>query len=315
MMARPSDAIHPLSDYAQAPILLLIIGFLMLQPLSTDLYLASLPGLASAFGMPASTVQLTLSMFVLGFGGAQLVIGPLSDRYGRRPVLLAGLSLYVFASLLCAIAPDIELLIVALPAVAGLLLGDHHRARHRARRLRPGRQRPRDRTRQHLTVAGAAVRAHPRLLSAGGVRLARGLCGAVDRVQRGAGRADPAPARDQCAPRFGSAGSLAAAALFLAGVALGLSHWALVVCAMFLTMGAHGINFPVSQSGSVTPFPRQAGMAAGLMGALTMLVAFGVGTVIGASFDGTLYPLALISCALGAGIFVSVRALRGGAAS
>ena len=85
----------------------------MLQPLSTDLYLASLPSLATVFGVPASTVQLTLSMFVAGFGGAQLVIGPLSDRYGRRPVLLAGLGLYVVASLLCAAAPGIDLLIVA----------------------------------------------------------------------------------------------------------------------------------------------------------------------------------------------------------
>ena len=60
----------------------------MLQPLSTDLYLASLPSLATVFGVPASTVQLTLSVFVIGFGGAQLIIGPLSDRYGRRPVLI-----------------------------------------------------------------------------------------------------------------------------------------------------------------------------------------------------------------------------------
>jgi len=113
MMAGPTGAIRPLPLYAQAPILLLVIGFLMLQPLSTDLYLASLPSLGNVFGAPASTVQLTLSMFVIAFGGAQLVIGPLSDRYGRRPVVIWGLCLYVLASVLCALAPSIELLIVA----------------------------------------------------------------------------------------------------------------------------------------------------------------------------------------------------------
>ena len=80
MMSDHSPTPRPLPEYAHAPILLLIIGFMMLQPLSTDLYLASLPSLATVFGVPASTVQLTLSMFVIGFGGAQLVIGPLSDR-------------------------------------------------------------------------------------------------------------------------------------------------------------------------------------------------------------------------------------------
>ena len=108
-----AGSIAPLPAYAHAPILLLLIGMLMLQPLSTDLYLASLPSLATIFDAPAATVQLTLSLFVIGFGGAQLVIGPLSDRFGRRPVLLWGLALYVCASLLCAAAPTIELLIVA----------------------------------------------------------------------------------------------------------------------------------------------------------------------------------------------------------
>ena len=92
-------------------------------------------------------------------------------------------------------------------------------------------------------------------------------------------------------------------------VLAGLSHWTLVVAAMFLTMCAHGINFPIGQSGAVAPFPRQAGTAAGLMGAMAMAVAFLVGTVVAASFNGTLYPLALIVAVLGVSIFVSVRLL------
>src|SRR3569623_573990 len=104
---------QPLAQYAHAPLLFLLSAFLMMQPLSTDLYLASLPGLAAGFGVPPSTVQLTLSLFVIGFGAAPLVVGPLSDRFGRRPVLLAGLALYVGASALCGLAQSIAMLIAA----------------------------------------------------------------------------------------------------------------------------------------------------------------------------------------------------------
>jgi MFS transporter, DHA1 family, multidrug resistance protein len=96
-----------------ATLLWLIAGCLMLQPLSTDLYLASLPHLASDFSATPAAVQQTLSLFVIGFGAAQLISGPLSDRFGRRPVLLWGLILYTIASLACALAPTLELLIAA----------------------------------------------------------------------------------------------------------------------------------------------------------------------------------------------------------
>ncbi|MBS1169237.1 MAG: Bcr/CflA family drug resistance efflux transporter [Burkholderiaceae bacterium] len=108
-----STRLRPLLPYRKAPLLTLISIFLMMQSLSTDMYVASMPSLASYFAVPASAVQLTLSIFVIGFGSAQLAVGPLSDRFGRRPVLLAGLSLYLAASLLCALAPSIWLLIAA----------------------------------------------------------------------------------------------------------------------------------------------------------------------------------------------------------
>ena len=103
----------PLPQFVHAPILVLVTAMLMMQPLSTDLYLASLPSLATVFAVPVSTVQLTLSLFVIGFGSAQLIVGPLSDRYGRRPVLLAGLATYLIASLLCGLSPTIDMLIAA----------------------------------------------------------------------------------------------------------------------------------------------------------------------------------------------------------
>jgi DHA1 family bicyclomycin/chloramphenicol resistance-like MFS transporter len=84
-----------------------------LGPLSTDLYLPSLPAIARAFGSHEADVQLTLSMFLFGFAAGQLFYGPLSDRLGRKPVLLAGLGIYVVASAVCAIAPAIPWLVTA----------------------------------------------------------------------------------------------------------------------------------------------------------------------------------------------------------
>jgi MFS transporter, DHA1 family, multidrug resistance protein len=76
-------------------------------PMSIDMYLPSLPAIARDFAVPVSTVQLTLSAFFLGFAGGQLVYGPLSDRYGRRPVLMAGIGLYVLTSALCALSGSV----------------------------------------------------------------------------------------------------------------------------------------------------------------------------------------------------------------
>ncbi|WP_332675412.1 multidrug effflux MFS transporter [Aromatoleum sp.] len=103
----------PAATLSPGLLLALITACLMLQPLSTDLYLASLPHLARYFEASPAAVQQTLSLFVIGFGTAQLVAGPLSDRFGRRPVLLGGLALYVAASVACAVAPSIAALSAA----------------------------------------------------------------------------------------------------------------------------------------------------------------------------------------------------------
>lgn len=84
-----------------------------LGPLSTDMYLPSLPAIAAEFGASTSHVQLTLSTYLVAFAMGQIVYGPLSDRYGRRPVLIAGFALYVAASGACAMAPSVNGLIVA----------------------------------------------------------------------------------------------------------------------------------------------------------------------------------------------------------
>ncbi|MEQ8355602.1 MAG: multidrug effflux MFS transporter [Kiloniellaceae bacterium] len=92
---------------------ILLTAMVALGPISTDLYLPSLPAIGAGFGVSAAEVQLTLSVFLAGFAFSQLVYGPLSDRFGRRPVILGGLALYLAATAACALASDIELLILA----------------------------------------------------------------------------------------------------------------------------------------------------------------------------------------------------------
>lgn len=106
----------------------LVTTLVALGPLSTDLYLPSLPALATVFATDAARVQLTLSVFLAGFAVAQLAYGALSDRFGRRPLVLAGLSIYFLASLACAFATTVDQLIAArfvqaIGACAGPVLG------------------------------------------------------------------------------------------------------------------------------------------------------------------------------------------------
>ncbi len=89
--------------------LVLLLG---IQPVTTDLYLPALPNLQQDLGASVAATQLTLSALIISFGVAQLLCGPLADRFGRRPVLLTGLLLYTLASVLCALAPSIQSLIV-----------------------------------------------------------------------------------------------------------------------------------------------------------------------------------------------------------
>ncbi len=91
--------------------LALLTALVALGPLSTDLYLPSLPSLARDFAVAPARAQLTLSSFLAGFAAAILFYGPLADRYGRRPVLLGGLGVYVAASVAMVVVGDIGWLI------------------------------------------------------------------------------------------------------------------------------------------------------------------------------------------------------------
>ncbi len=388
----------PLPQFSHAPILVLISALLMMQPLSTDLYLASLPSLATVFNVPVSTVQLTLSLFVIGFGGAQLIVGPLSDRYGRRPVLLSGLALYVVASALCGLAQSIELLIAArfiqalgccaAVMVARAIVRDAYAPEHSPRviarastwiSLAPiigpilgsylqvsfgwraafaalgvlsacvmtacilhlpetNEHKNPDATNfnglmlNYRLVLGSRefwMHVTPGALSYGGIFMFIsgssfilikvlnvptawfGYCFGMGVSGYMTGtlicRRLLKTLNSEQTLRIGTTCSLTAGLFFLIATVLGLWHWAMVVMAMFISMVAHGINFPVTQSGAVSPFPKQAGTAAGLMGAIFMVFAFVIGSIVGATHNGTLYPLAILSCVLGILNFLSVR--------
>ncbi|MFG2482633.1 Bcr/CflA family multidrug efflux MFS transporter [Streptomyces virginiae] len=86
-------------------------GLTALPPLSMDMYLPALPQVTDSLNSPAATIQLTLTACLAGMAMGQLVIGPMSDKWGRRRPLLIGMLVYVLATAICALAPTAELLI------------------------------------------------------------------------------------------------------------------------------------------------------------------------------------------------------------
>ena len=92
---------------------LLLAMLTALGPLSMDMYLPSLPDIAHVLAAPTARVQLTVSSYLIGFAVGQMIYGPLSDRHGRRPVLLAALALYVASTLVCAATQSVDPLIGA----------------------------------------------------------------------------------------------------------------------------------------------------------------------------------------------------------
>ena len=92
----------------------IIASIMALNPLAMDMMLPALPNIASAFHLTdANRPQMVLSIFIVGFGVGQFVMGPLSDRFGRRPVLIGGMTVYGIASLLAIAAPSFETLLLA----------------------------------------------------------------------------------------------------------------------------------------------------------------------------------------------------------
>ncbi|WP_367182933.1 multidrug effflux MFS transporter [Ferrovibrio sp.] len=116
------------SSGARPPSVVILVAMSALGPMALNIFMPSMPGLAKHFHVDYGLVQLTLTFYLIGLSLAQLVYGPLSDCYGRRPVLVCGLAIFCLGSLFCAFATSIEILMIgrALQAIggcSGLVLG------------------------------------------------------------------------------------------------------------------------------------------------------------------------------------------------
>ncbi|MCB2099499.1 MAG: multidrug effflux MFS transporter [Rhodobacterales bacterium] len=110
------------------PSLLLLIALAASGPMALNMFMPSMPGMVAVFNTDYGTVQLTLTLYLTSMAVAQLFVGPLADRFGRRPVVLWGLGTYILGSVLCLAAPTIEALIAgrvvqAVGGCAGLVMG------------------------------------------------------------------------------------------------------------------------------------------------------------------------------------------------
>ena len=110
------------------PPLGILIAVTALGPMALNIFMPSMPGMQTVFNTDMATIQFTLSLYLFGVAIAQLFMGPLSDRFGRRPVLLWGVLLFLVGTLLCTFAGTIEELIAgrviqAVGGCAGLVLG------------------------------------------------------------------------------------------------------------------------------------------------------------------------------------------------
>jgi DHA1 family bicyclomycin/chloramphenicol resistance-like MFS transporter len=108
--ARLGRKMRPMSR----PVLIILISALvMLGPFTNNIAVPSLPAIATAMKVDFGAVQLVLSVYMAGFAAGQLFVGPMSDKYGRKPVLIVSLTIYVLASAASAFAPDLQSLLAA----------------------------------------------------------------------------------------------------------------------------------------------------------------------------------------------------------
>ena len=117
----------PYGSQERAPFVL-IVAITACGTLGMHLIIPALPDTARSLGVSAGTIQLTITLYLIGLAIGQLLYGPVSDRFGRRPVLLAGLALFTLAGLATTAAPNAWTLVIArilqsIGACAGLVLG------------------------------------------------------------------------------------------------------------------------------------------------------------------------------------------------
>ena len=366
------------------PMLIALLSLLVgTMPISTDLYLPALPTLKLDLNASMSQAQLTLTGMLLAFGVSQLFWGPLSDRWGRRPVLLCGLSAFTLAAVFCTLAPSIEQLIL-WRTLQGAAMGSVVMC---ARAIVRDSFSPAEGARLMSKAftglgfilclsapLGGWLAAYSGWRSALVVLVIYGAltCAMVwGQFQESLHTPDPTAlqwrvlsgnwVRFLSNPSFraytllsmctyGYLFTYLASSSFVFIHVMGLSNlqyglilfcstssyivgtwvcrrwlarwglrktiWvaggmtltggiSLFICAHFpatgvpglilpfmLIMLAHGVHQPIGQTGAVGPFPDAAGAASAMGGFLMMLVAFGCGTWLGHTMDGTVFPMA-----------------------
>lgn len=111
-MTTSSDHRHAVARRTpSASVILLLGGLAAIEPLSTNIILPSFPSLARQFHIDNRELGATLSGFFFAFAIGQLLVGPLSDRFGRRPLIVVGLVVFLFGTILCGVAETLDVLI------------------------------------------------------------------------------------------------------------------------------------------------------------------------------------------------------------
>lgn len=384
-----------------APIrLTLLLGVLIaLTPLGTDLYLPALPAIGRALQAPVEQTQHTVTTFFLGLAIGQLVWGPLSDRYGRKPVLLAGLLLALLASLAGGLATAVGTLTwarfaqgvglsagpVAARSVVRDLFAHEHAAQLLARMtivfsvvpiaaplagavllrlgwpaifaalaavallliiaVARGLAETAPRTQSDAANAGrlvqrfGAILREPRFTAHGVLLLCTfsGIFAFVSNsafvLQQGLGVAPATYAllfatvmlgqiagawlSSRLVMRLGIGAMLrlgtrlaCAAGVVALGLALGgAQHWSAVIGPMAAYMFACSCIIPAATAAALSPFPGAAGAASSLIGTLQFALGAAVSSALGAAFDGTAGPMALVIALGGCGALLSERFL------
>src|SRR6202023_1037276 len=120
-MGKPPVAAKDDTGVTSRIMLLLLVAMTGVAPISLYMLVPALPQLAASFGRDISIAQMTVSLYMVGIACSQIIMGPMSDRFGRRPVLLSGLGLMVLASAACIFAQSLPELIAAryLQALGG----------------------------------------------------------------------------------------------------------------------------------------------------------------------------------------------------
>jgi DHA1 family bicyclomycin/chloramphenicol resistance-like MFS transporter len=381
----------------------LLLGVLFaLTALGTDAWLPALPVAARELGAPVAQMQLTVTTYFLGLAAGQLVWGPLSDRYGRKPVLLAGLALALFASAACAAAGSATALVLARlaqgfgmsagPVMARTIVRDLHGQEQAARllahmtivfsvipiaapltgglvlalggwravfwllggiaalllaavSLRLAETAPAERPSAHpvqIARGFLAIAAERRFRASFGVMLCAqtGIFAFVSNspfalvdglgVAPGAfallfalvmvGQIAGAWLSSRLVMRVGMAALMRAGVqlVFAAGLAAAVSAWAgaahaaAVVLPFMLFLFGSALIIPNATALALQPFARTAGTAASLMGAIQFAVGALVSSALGALFDGTPRPMALVALLAGTGaLLLEIRTLHG----